>query len=155
MYICDMTEFEKFKVEIQTSIKLAMIAKNVILLETLRSINNALINAEKNNPGKQLNHIEILTGLAKQRQQSIDAFTKADNMELANKEAEELKYIEVYLPKKLTDTEITNIVTEMLSIEFTNVTTMKDQGQVINAFKTKYPGQNIAMVIATLKAKLV
>lgn len=144
---------QEFQVEINAGIKLAMLAKDKIRLETLRSINNAIVNAEKSANAKAVNHIDILNSLAKQRQQSIDAFDKGGNLELAGIEQVELTILESFMPSKLADNEIADIVLKMLKNEFKGVT-MKEQGTVINAFKLKYPGQNIGVVINTIKANI-
>lgn len=147
-------EKQEFLLEITNGIKSAMIAKDKIRLETLRSINNAMVNAEKKENAKEVNYIDILVSLAKQRQQSIDEYSKAREFVLANNELEELTIIESFMSPKLTDEQIAVIVKEMLQTEYIGIT-MKEQGKVINAFKTKYPGQNTIAVINAIKANII
>lgn len=144
---------QEFLLEVAQGIKAAMIAKDKIKLETLRSINNAMVIAEKKENAKEVIYIDVLVSLAKQRQQSIDEYSKAREFVLANNELQELEIIESFLPKKLSDEEIADVVKEMLQNEFKGIT-MKEQGKVINAFKSKYPNQNTVTVIAAIKANI-
>lgn len=140
----------EFKNMIQQSVKNAMLKKDYAKLETLRAINGALINAEKDAKGKPVDAMAIVATLAKQRQQSIDAYTNAGKLEHAAKEQAELDILNSYLPKKLTDQEIDAIVKDMVEKEFVGIT-MQQQGKIINAFKDRYPAQNTAIVIACIK----
>jgi uncharacterized protein len=140
----------QFRDMIQQSVKNAMLTKDYAKLETLRAINGALVNAEKDAKGKPVDAMTVVAALAKQRQQSIDAYTNAGRLEHAAKEQAELDILNSYLPKKLTDAEIDAIVKDMVENEFAGMT-MKDQGKVINAFKDRYPAQNTVVVIACIK----
>jgi len=144
---------QEIKLEINHGIKQSMIAKDTVKLETLRSINNALVNAEKNNPGKEINPIDVIGTLAKQRQQSIEAFTKGGNMELANKESAELAILEQFLPKKMSDADVVLVLNEVI-MEMTPVPTIKEMGKVIAAFKVKCPGQDMGKITGMIKTIL-
>ena len=50
--------------------------------------------------------VMVLQKEAKKRREAIDAYTKASRTDSAAKEAEELKILEVYLPKQLSEEEI-------------------------------------------------
>lgn len=139
---------EEFKEILKKDTIDAMKSKNSIKLSTLRSIVTAITNAEKS--GKKFNHIDILSMLAKQRQQSIEQYKKGNNETAANQEAEELEYIQEYLPKQISETELTEIITNFLnSIDGTK--TMKDIGKVMNHIKTNYPGQDMKLVSTITK----
>lgn len=144
---------QEIKTTINTGIKQSMIAKDTIKLETLRSINNALVNAEKNNPGKDINPVDVIGTLAKQRQQSIDAFTKGGNTELADKEKSELTILEEFLPKKMSDADVVLALNEVI-MEMSPVPTIKEMGKVIAAFKAKYPGQDMGKITGMIKTIL-
>lgn len=141
-------ELQEFKEILKKDTIAAMKSKNSIKLSTLRSIATAITNAEKS--GKDFKHIDILSMLAKQRQQSIEQYTKGNNIEAAKQEAEELEFIQEYLPKQISETELTQIITDFLnSIDGTK--TMKDMGKVMNHIKTNYPGQDMKLVSTITK----
>jgi len=143
--------YQEFKAEIQQSIKEAMLAKNQHLLDTLRSISAGLTNAEKSerNIGKELDPLSVVAALARQRQQSIIAYTEAGNKAMADSEQTELGIIESYLPKKLTEPEIDGVISLMVTSEFIGATA-KDKGRVVNAFKEKHSAQNMQHVMAAI-----
>ena len=141
-------ELQEFKEILKKDTISAMKSKNSIKLSTLRSISTAITNAEKS--GKDFNHIDILSMLAKQRQQAIEQYTNGNNLEAANQEEIELQFIQEYLPKQISETELTQIINNFLnSIEGTK--TMKDMGKVMNHIKTNYPGQDMKLVSTTTK----
>jgi uncharacterized protein YqeY len=53
---------------------------------------------------------QVLASMIKQRRDSIEQFTKGGRPELADKEAQEIKVIEGFLPKALTEEELKAIV---------------------------------------------
>lgn len=142
---------ENFKTQIKKDMIEAMKGKDHLALTTIRSISNAITVAEKDGSGKGVNHIDILTRLAKQRRESIDMYEKAGSSLLADTEKKELVIIESYLPKEMTDAEMETAIDELIG---DSVLTQKDMGPMINAFKTKYPGQNGAKVSAIVKSKI-
>jgi len=144
---------QEFQTQINQEIKLAMIAKDKVRLETLRSINNALVNAAKVANAQDINYINVVTSLAKQRQQSIEAFTKGGNLELANNEQAELDILESYLPKKISDADLVLALNEVIK-SMIPAPTIKDMGKVIAQFKIMYPGQDMGKISGMLKIVL-
>lgn len=79
--------------------------------------------------------MKVLTREAKQRRDSIDAFREAGREDLIAQEELELGVISGYLPKPLTDDELTKIVDEVATE--LGATDMKQMGQVIGAVMAK------------------
>ncbi|GFE67493.1 GatB/YqeY domain-containing protein [Chroococcus sp. FPU101] len=139
------------KERIGEDIKNAMKAQDKIRLETVRGIKKVLIEKEVAlRPSGQDSltpeqEIEVLTQQAKQRRDSIEQYTKAGREDLANKEAQELAIIETYLPKQLTDDELTDIIDEIITS--VGATSAKDLGKVmgvaIKQLKGKADGKKI------------
>jgi uncharacterized protein YqeY len=97
--------------------------------------------------------IAIVDKLIKQRKDSIAAFTLAERMDLADKEAAEVKVLEVYLPQRLSAeevaTEVRAIVAEL------GATGPGDMGKVMGAVKTRLAGKaDMGQVSAAVKAAL-
>ncbi|HIG75293.1 MAG TPA: hypothetical protein EYQ24_12160 [Bacteroidetes bacterium] len=90
-----------------------------------------------------------------QRRDSIRQFTEAGRDDLAEKEAAELQWVEMYLPKQATDEDIHRTVHEI--VQRTGATSMKDMGRVMgeamSALKGVARGDRVkAVVEALLKA---
>ena len=102
--------------------------------------------------------IAIVDKLIKQRKDSIIAFTQANRMDLADKEAAEIKVLEVYLPQRLSAeevaTEVKAIVAE-LTIELGRPAGPGDMGKVMGAAKTRLAGKaEMGQISAAVKAAL-
>ena len=97
------------KEKINTELKESMKSGDKIRLETIRSIRALILEFEKSGSGKELTpeeEIKMLTTAAKKRKESIEQFRNANRNELAEKEEQELKIIEEFLPKQLSQEEI-------------------------------------------------
>lgn len=95
--------------KINNDLKEAMKSGDKIRLETIRSIRALILEFQKSGSGKEFTDdegIRILTAAAKKRKEAIEQFTNANRIDLAEKESAELKIIEEYLPKQLTQEEI-------------------------------------------------
>lgn len=83
--------------------------------------------------------LKILQKMAKERRDLIDLYSKNNRQDLADKEAKELEVIMEYLPKMLSEEELTEIVDKAI-VEL-SATSMKDIGKVMGYINTKYAGQ--------------
>lgn len=102
--------------------------------------------------------IAIVDKLIKQRKDSITAFSTANRMDLADKEAAELKVLEAYLPQRLSAeevaTEVKAIVAE-LGAELGRAVGPGDMGRVMGAVKARLAGKaDMGQVSAAVKAAL-
>ncbi|GIW22879.1 MAG: aspartyl-tRNA amidotransferase subunit B [Candidatus Sericytochromatia bacterium] len=130
------------KDKISKDLTLAMKNKDEKLVMALRNIRTKIIEAEKKQVETQVSDqevISILSKLAKERKQSIEAYQKANRNDLVENEIFELKVIESYLPKQMSNEEITEKVLEI--IKENNFSTIKDMGKVMKIFNEKYAGQ--------------
>ena len=97
--------------------------------------------------------IAIVDKLIKQRKDSIAAFTLAERMDLADKEASEIKVLEVYLPQRMNADEVTAAVKEIVTQ--LGATGPGDMGKVMGAVKTQLAGKaDMGQVSAAVKAAL-
>ena len=95
--------------KLNDDLKAAMKEKDALKLQTIRSIRALILEFEKSGIGRELapeDELKMLSQAAKKRQESIEQFRNAGRNELADKEEAELKIIQTYLPKQLTEEEI-------------------------------------------------
>ena len=85
------------------------------------------------------NILQLLQSMIKQRQDSIEAYTKGGRTELANNEAEEITIIRRFLPEQMSDELIVGAVREIISS--LDASTIKDMGKVMGALRQQYSGR--------------
>ncbi len=134
----------------------AMKAKDAERLGTLRMVKSNLMN-RKIEKGSDLTDEEVqkaLHTLVKQRRDSIEQYEKAARADLAAKEANEIAFIEVYLPQAATPEEIEQAVAE--AVAETGATSVKEMGIVMKAAQAKLAGKSAdgKLVSEAVKAKL-
>lgn len=83
--------------------------------------------------------LAILGKMAKQRQESARAYEEGGRIDLAEQELEEIRVIEEFLPKQLSETEIDKAVDE--AVEATGASSIRDMGKIMGHLKTRYAGQ--------------
>ena len=100
---------------------------------------------------KELNENEIISIInkyAKQLKDSIEQFEKGGRMDLVEKESEELKIIEQFLPEQLSKEELTPIIKKI--IEDLNVTDMSQMGLIMKKSLEITQGQADGKLISEL-----
>lgn len=106
----------------------------------LRSIITAIQNEKTNGAFHELNDndiIKIIQKLSKQRQESIDIYTQAGRIELAEAETKEKEILDSYLPQMLSDDKLKEVIDTIISN--LGASTMKDMGRVMKELSSKYP----------------
>lgn len=89
--------------------KTAMKSGDKIRLETIRSVRALILEFDKSGANRELtpeDEIAMLSTAVKKRRESVEMFTNAGRMDLAEKENAELKILQEYLPKQLSEDEI-------------------------------------------------
>lgn len=131
--------------QINSALKDAMKSGEKLKLSTLRLVNAAIKNADiearggGKDPLDDAAVLSLLQKLIKQRQESAVLYEKGGRGELAATELAEIKVIEGFLPKQMSDAEIDAAV--KAAIAETGATSVKDMGKVIGALRGKYAGQ--------------
>ena len=144
--------------DINNALKEAMKAKDERTVSTLRLVNSTFKNAdiEARGSGKTLTDADLLPVLQKmikQRQESKELYEKGGRPELAQQEGEEIAIITAYLPKQMSDAEMTAAIDA--AIAETGASAMKDMGKVVGALKGKFAGQmDFGKASGMVKAKL-
>ncbi|MDL5045864.1 GatB/YqeY domain-containing protein [Oscillatoria amoena NRMC-F 0135] len=145
------------KAQIDADIKKAMLAKNKEELEALRSIKSLILLAEteKGGSGEVTTDAEnkLLMKAAKQRKESADIFSQQGRADLAQKELFQLEVISRYLPKQLTDAEVTDALKKI--IEEVGAKGPQDMGKVMGIATKKLAGQADGKLISERVKKLL
>jgi uncharacterized protein YqeY len=97
------------KDKINQDLKDAMKSGDKLKLETIRSVRALILEFEKSGTGKELtpdDEIKMLSTAAKKRKDAIEQYRNAGREELAAKEEAELKILQEYMPKQLSEEEI-------------------------------------------------
>lgn len=122
--------------------KQAMKNKDKETLSVIRTV-KASIQNESIKLGKDTlsddEDLTILSREVKQRKDSLQEFKNAGREDLVEKTENELGILEQYLPKQLSDEELTSIIQE--TMEEVNATSMKDMGKVMSSVMPKVKGQ--------------
>lgn len=121
--------------QIDADIKAAMLAHDKMRLQALRGIKKEFIEG-KTAPGSngELTDdaaMKILAKMAKQRRDTAAIYKEQNRPDLEEGELSELAVIEEYLPKALTDEELTAALTEIIAK--TGATSPADMGKVMGA----------------------
>jgi len=95
--------------KIAEDMKASMKSGDKIRLETIRSIRALILEFDKSGANRSLtpeDEIAMLSTAVKKRKESVEMFTAAGRIDLAEKESAELKILQEYLPKQLSEEEI-------------------------------------------------
>jgi uncharacterized protein YqeY len=144
--------------DINKALTEAQKAKNERTVSTLRMVNATLKNAdiEARTTGKALGDAEVLSILQKmikQRQESVEMYKKGARPDLVKQEEEEIAIISAYLPKQMSEAEVTAAIDA--AVTETGAAGMKDMGKVIAILRAKYAGQmDFGKASGLVKAKL-
>ena len=143
--------------QVSNDIKEAMKARDKVRLETLRNIKKVFIEA-KTAPGandtlEDAVAMKILAKLAKQGKESAETFKQQNREDLAEAELAQVKVIEEYLPKPLTEEEIEAQVKEIIAQ--TGASSIKEMGKVMGAANKKMAGKADGKIISDIVKKLL
>jgi uncharacterized protein YqeY len=131
--------------DINNALKEAMKAHHERTVSTLRMVNSTIKNADIEARGQGKGPLDdaallaLLQKMIKQRQESVELYDKGGRPELAAQEREEIAIISGYLPKQMSDAEVTAAI--KAAIAETGAAGMKDMGKVIGVLKAKHAGQ--------------
>ncbi|XOU93980.1 MAG: GatB/YqeY domain-containing protein [Candidatus Kerfeldbacteria bacterium] len=126
--------------KIEQDIRQAMTQKNELEVSVLRMVKSALQNKSIELKKKELGDDEVLSVLsnqAKRRKEAADSFAKGGREEMAQKEKDELKIIEKYLPEQMSEDDVKKIVLEIIDKMGDN----KNFGAVMGQTMAKLNGQ--------------
>jgi uncharacterized protein YqeY len=103
------------------------------------SIKNREIERGKNRPLTENDLIEVVVSAVKQRNEAIEQFAKAGRIDLVKKEEAELKILQDFLPKPLSQEELDAKISE--AILATGASGIKDMGKVMKMLMPQVVGR--------------
>ncbi len=129
--------------KINQQFNIALKNKNKNLISTFRLIVAAIKERDianrkdgKKEEVKDQDIVKVLQKMKKQRQDSADLYKKGGRQELLDVEENEIKIINTFLPKQLSEEETKKICKEI--IESVGASSIKDMGKIMGTLKQKY-----------------
>ncbi|MCK5729880.1 MAG: GatB/YqeY domain-containing protein [Draconibacterium sp.] len=142
--------------QINSDIKAAMKAREKVKLEALRNIKKVMLEAKSaKGASTEISDddvLKIIAKLAKQGSDSAQIYKEQNREDLYESEMEQVAVFAKYLPVKISDAELSEIVKSI--IEEVGATTMKDMGKVMGIASKKLvgraDGKDISIKVRTL-----
>ena len=141
------------KQQFQDQLKQSMLAKDSEKTAIIRLVLSSLQYYEINKgPGYEATDEDVLAVIqkeVKQRKDSIEQFQKANRQDLVEKEQKELDFLQMYLPKLMSEEEIRTLVKD--AVKQTGTTSMSDIGKVMGVLmphaKGKADGSLVSKIV--------
>ena len=136
-------------------LKSALKAQDQMKLSTLRMLKAEIGNVaiQKGKALEDGDVLEVIQKLMKQRQESVDAFTKGNRMDLAEKEAKEKEFLKSYLPAAMGEAELKGIIEA--TIQELGASGPSALGSVMKAVLPKVKGRADGKLVNQLVAQLL
>lgn len=143
--------------DISEGIKEAMKAKDAVRRDTLRNVKKVFLEA-KTAPGandelSDADAMKILQKLAKQGRESAEIFTQQGRADLAENELAQVRVLEEYLPKQLSEAELESalctIITQL------GVTEPREMGKVMGVATKQLAGKADGKAISAMVKKIL
>ena len=129
--------------QVSNDIKSAMLAKDKVRLKALRGIKKEFLEAKtaKGADGELTDDMamKILAKMVKQRKESAQIYTEQNRPDLAEPELAEAAVIETYLPKQMTEEELTEALKAIIAQ--VGATTPQEMGKVMGVATKQLAGR--------------
>ena len=129
--------------QVSNDIKSAMLAKDKVRLEALRGMKKEFLEAKtaKGADGELTDDMamKILAKMVKQRKESAQIYTEQNRPDLAEPELAEAAVIETYLPKQMTEEELTEALKAIIAQ--VGATTPQEMGKVMGVATKQLAGR--------------
>ena len=143
--------------KVMDALKEAMKAKDTIALESLRAIKSAILLA-KTEAGAaaelaEEEELKLLQKLVKQRKDSAALYAQQGRNDLAEPELAQVAVIEKFLPKQLSEAEVTEAVKAIIAE--VGATSAQDMGKVMGVATKQLAGKTDGKVISAIVKSLL
>ena len=143
--------------QVSNDIKSAMLAKDKVRLEALRGIKKEFLEAKtaKGADGELTDDMamKILAKMVKQRKESAQIYTEQNRPDLAEPELAEAAVIETYLPKQMTEEELTEALKAIIAQ--VGATTPQEMGKVMGVATKQLAGRADGLAISAKVKELL
>ncbi len=143
------------KDQIKNDMKDAMRAKAADRLGTIRML-LAAVKQKEIDEQIELNEgqvLAVINKMIKQRRDASEQFVKAERQELADKEDAEIVVLQAYMPKQLSEAEVSDAVDQAISNS--GAASIKDMGKVMGMLQSSLQGKaDMSAVSQLVKQKL-
>ena len=126
---------------IKEDMKQAMKEKNKLKLDAIRMLRGAIRNKEieKKTELDDDGVLQVLANQIKKRKDLIEQFRDAGRMDLVERESEQLRAMEIYMPQQLSLEEIKGLIDEVITE--TGASSMRDMGKVMSTIMPRIQGR--------------
>lgn len=130
---------------LQKTLKESMLSRDTVTVGAVRLIIAGMKDKDVEARGKgqkeatEAELLSMMQTMIKQRNDSIKMYVDGKRQDLADKELGEIKVIERFLPKQMSDVEVEAVIKALISS--TGASGMKDMGKVMGELKANYAGQ--------------
>ena len=129
--------------QVNDDIRAAMLARDKEKLEAVRNIKKVLLEAKTAKSGNEElpdeEAIKAISKLAKQGRDSAEIYDKQNRADLAEFEMAQVRVYDAYLPKQMSDEELTSAI--KLIISSSGATSMKEMGKVMGIATKELAGK--------------
>ncbi len=140
----------QLKQTLSDTIKISMKARELERVKVLRNVQAVIkqIEIDRQTELDDAQVLEVLQKQLKQRQESLTIFTENSRDDLAAKEQFEIDIINEFMPKQMSDDEISALVNAEIAEQ--GATSMRDMGSVMGVLKNKTAGRADPALISKL-----
>jgi len=140
----------QLKQTLSDTIKTSMKARELERVKVLRNVQAVIkqIEIDRQTELDDAQVLEVLQKQLKQRQESLTIFTENSRDDLAAKEQFEIDIINEFMPKQMSDDEISALVNAEIAEQ--GATSMRDMGSVMGVLKNKTAGRADPALISKL-----
>jgi len=145
----------KLTEQVRADLTESMKARTAERTSTLRMLQAAIKN-EQISLGRELSDEEAMAVIRKgikQRQDSVEQYTKGNRPELAAKEQAEMEILKTYMPPELSDAELESGLRDIITS--TGAQSKKDLGKVMKEATARYKGRAEGKKIQEIVARLL
>lgn len=143
--------------KINQDIKAAMLAKEKEKLEALRAVKAAILLIKTSKSGSdevsEAEEIATLSRLVKQRKEAATMYKEQNRQELFEEEMFQMRIIEAYLPKQMSEDEVREALKAIISD--VNASSAKDMGKVMGVAQKQFAGAADNKIVSQIVKELL
>lgn len=129
--------------QVNEDIRAAMLARDKERLEAVRNIKKVLLEAKTAKSGAEelpdAEALKVIAKLAKQGRDSAEIYTQQNRPDLAEFELAQVRVYDTYLPKQLSDEELTAAIRSIIAA--CGATSLKEMGKVMGLASKELAGK--------------